>query len=59
MPALFQELRRARADGSRPRLMARYARMNVIVIDDFGIAPLTDQDRQDLLELLDDRYDGA
>ena len=57
MPALFQELRLARADGTRPRLMARYARMNVIVIDDFGIAPLTDQDRQDLLELLDDRYD--
>lgn len=33
MPALFQELRLARADGSRPRLMARYARMNVIVVD--------------------------
>jgi DNA replication protein DnaC len=27
------------------------------LLDDFGIAPLTDQDRQDLLELLDDRYD--
>jgi DNA replication protein DnaC len=54
---LFQELRLARADGTRPRLMARYARMNVLVIDDFGIAPLTDHDRQDLLELLDDRYD--
>jgi DNA replication protein DnaC len=39
--------------------MARFARMNVLVIDDFGIVPLTDQDRQDLLELLDDRYDVA
>jgi len=57
MPSLFQELRLARADGTHLRLMARYARMNVLVIDDFGIAPLTDQDRQDLLELLDDRYD--
>jgi DNA replication protein DnaC len=54
MPRLFQEIRLARADGTHPRLMARFARMNVLVIDDFGIAPLTDQDRQDLL---DDRYD--
>jgi len=59
MPRLFQEIRLARADGTHPRLMARFARMNVLVIDDFGIAPLTDQDRQDLLELLDDRYDAA
>jgi DNA replication protein DnaC len=59
MPRLFQEIRLARADGTHPRLMARFARMNVLVIDNFGIAPLTDQDRQDLLELLDDRYDVA
>ena len=52
MPALFQELRLARADGTHPRLMARLARLNVLVIDDFGIAPLSDFDRQDLLELL-------
>ena len=57
MPQFFQEVRLARADGTHPRLMARYARTNVIVIDDFGIAPLDDQNRQDLLELLDDRYD--
>ena len=59
MPALFQELRLARADGTHPRLMARLARLNVLVIDDFGIAPLSDFDRQDLLELLDDRYDAG
>lgn len=57
MPRLFQELRLARADGTYPRLLARLARLNVLVIDDFGIAPLSDQERQDLLELLDDRYD--
>lgn len=57
MPALFQELRLARADGTHPRVMARLAKVNVLVIDDFGIAPLTDFDRQDFLELLDDRYD--
>ncbi len=59
MPRLFQELRLARADGSYPRLLARFARTHVLVIDDFGIAPLGEQDRQDLLELLDDRYDVA
>ena len=59
MPRLFHELRLARADGSYPRLLARMARIQVIVIDDFGIAPLDDQDRQDLLELLDDRYDAG
>ncbi len=57
MPRLFQELRLARADGTYARLLARLARTHVLVIDDFGIAPLSDQDRQDLLELLDDRYD--
>lgn len=59
MPRLFQEMRLARADGTYPRVLARFARTHVLVIDDFGIAPLTDQDRQDLLELLDDRYDAA
>lgn len=59
MPALFQELRLARADGSHPREMARLARVSVLVIDDFGIVPLSDFDRQDLLELLDDRYDAG
>jgi DNA replication protein DnaC len=59
MPRLFQELRLARADGTYSRLMARFARIHVLVIDDFGIAPLADQDRQDLLEILDDRYDTS
>lgn len=57
MPRLFQELRLARADGTYPRYLARLARTHVLVIDDFGIAPLTAQDRQDFLEILDDRYD--
>lgn len=57
MTRLFEELRLARADGSYSRLLARFARINVLVIDDFAIAPVNDQQRQDLLELLDDRYD--
>lgn len=51
----FEELRLARADGSYSRLMARVARMNVLVLDDFAIQPMTDEQRGDLLEVLEDR----
>lgn len=54
---LFDELTLARADGTYPRLLARLARVDVLVIDDFALAPLDDQQRQDLLEILEDRHD--
>lgn len=53
---LLHELRLARADGTYQRLLARFARAHVLVIDDFGLAPLDDHDKQDLLEVLEDRY---
>jgi DNA replication protein DnaC len=53
---LSHELKLARADGTYPRLLGRLARMDVLVIDDFGIAALDDQEKQDLLEVLEDRY---
>jgi DNA replication protein DnaC len=56
VPRLFDELRLARADGSYPRLLARIAKIDVLVLDDFAIAPLTDESRRDLLEILEDRY---
>ena len=56
VPRLFDELRLARADGSYPRVLARIAKTDVIVLDDFAIAPLTDESRRDLLEILEDRY---
>jgi len=46
----------ARADGTYPRLLARFARVDLLVIDDFAIAPLTDTERRDLLEVLEDRH---
>jgi DNA replication protein DnaC len=55
-PRFFDELRLARADGSYPRLLARVARVDVLVLDDFAIAPVTDLERRDLLEVLEDRY---
>lgn len=56
VPRLFDELRLARADGSYPRLLARIAKTDVLVLDDFAIAPFTDESRRDLLEILEDRY---
>ena len=54
---LFDELRLARADGSYPRLLlTRFARADVLVIDDWGLAPLADAERRDLLEIMEDRY---
>jgi len=55
-PRLFDELRLARADGTLTRLLGRLARVDVLVIDDFAIAPVTDEERRDLLEILEDRY---
>jgi DNA replication protein DnaC len=55
-PRFFDELRLARADGSYPRLLARLARVDVLVIDDFAITPVSDTERRDLLEVLEDRY---
>lgn len=55
-PRLFDELTLAHADGSYPRLLARLAKVDVLVIDDWGLAAPTDQERRDLLEILEDRY---
>ncbi len=53
---LFAELALARADGSYPRTLARFARADVLVLDDWAMAPVTDAERRDLLEVLEDRY---
>lgn len=53
---MLGELVRARADGSYPKLLEKLARTRLLVIDDFGLSPLTDTERRDLLEVLEDRY---
>ena len=53
---LFDELTLARADGTYARLLVRLARIDVLVLDDWGLAPVQDQERQDLLEILEDRH---
>lgn len=51
----FDELAQARADGTYPRLLIRIARVDVLVLDDWGMSPLREAERKDMLEILDDR----
>ncbi len=52
---LIDELTLARADGSYPRLLDRLAKFDVLLLDDWGMNPLTAQARHDMLEVIDDR----
>src|SRR5215510_14012680 len=45
----------ARADGTYGRLLGQLARLDVLLLDDWGLAPPQEQERRDLLEVLDDR----
>ncbi len=58
-PRLYQELAVSRGDGSYGRLLARLTRTQLLIIDDWGLAPLKDQERRDLLEVVEDRYERA
>jgi DNA replication protein DnaC len=52
---LFSDLDLARGDGSYPKLLAKYAKVDLLVIDDFGPEVLAPEHRRDLLEIVDDR----
>src|SRR5688572_20012722 len=54
-PRLFEELSLCHADGSFRKRLAALAKINLMVIDDFAISPIGPRERNDLLELLDDR----
>src|SRR5580658_6902233 len=54
--ALFRDLALARADGSLRILLARLSRIDVLVIDDWAMAPLAETERRDFLEICEDRY---
>jgi DNA replication protein DnaC len=57
-PRLFDELGLCHADGSFRKRLAAIAKVDLVVIDDFAISPLGARERNDLLELLDDRVGG-
>lgn len=54
-PRLHDEIALARADGRLPRLMASWARTDVLLIDDFLLRPLTPDQAADVLEVIEDR----
>jgi DNA replication protein DnaC len=56
MPRLLNDLGTGRDDGRYSRLLDGLARVDVLVLDDWCLAPLTDEQRRDLFEILEDRH---
>jgi DNA replication protein DnaC len=54
--AIFRDLSLARADGSLRHLLARLGRIDVMVIDDWAMAPMTETERRDFWEICEERY---
>ena len=54
-PRVLHDLAVSRADGSYGRLLARLAKVDLLALDDWLLAPLTDAERRDLLEVIEDR----
>lgn len=55
-PRLLEELRIAHADGSYSKLLSQLAKMDLLILDDFGLEALQATDRKDLLEIIEDRH---
>lgn len=56
IPRLFQDLALAKGDGSYPKLLQSFAKINVLLLDDYGLTTLGAEQRYDLLEILEDRH---
>ena len=59
VPRLLENLGLARGDGRYARMLKSLARVHVLILDDWGITPLTAEQRRDLLEIVDDRHGRA
>ncbi len=53
---LFHELKISRADGSYGKWLQKLSRTNLLIVDDWGLSPLSDTERIDFLEIMEDRY---
>jgi DNA replication protein DnaC len=56
VPRLFDALALARGDGRHARLLKILSRVNLLILDDWGLAPVTIDQARDLLEIVDDRH---
>ena len=54
--ALFRDLHLARADGSLKKLLKRFNRIDVLVVDDWAMVPMSEAERRDFWEIAEDRY---
>ena len=59
LPRLAEELNRAAAQHKKSAFFKQLARVKLLVLDDFGLTPLADETKRDLLEIMDDRYNKA
>jgi DNA replication protein DnaC len=59
LPRLVLALTQAKADGSYSKLLNTIASLDVLIIDDWGLEPLTAATRNDLMEIMDDRYEQS
>jgi len=53
---LFETLQQSRGDGSHLKALSRLNRVQLLIIDDFLLTPLSDIERRDMLEIIEDRY---
>lgn len=56
MTKLFSKLKMAKADGSYLKELSKLERQHMIILDDFGLQPLDNQNRIALLEIIEDRH---
>lgn len=57
LPRLLSDLQLSKGDGRYKKRMDDIAKVDVLILDDFGLTPFTDEHRRDLLEILDDRHE--
>ena len=55
-PRLFETLLQAKADGSHLKTLNRLAKVQLLILDDLFLTPLDDPQRNDLIEIIEDRY---
>ncbi len=56
---LLREMHQARLDGSDVRLLKSLGKVNLLIIDDWGLAPIGDPERRDILELMEERHNNG
>ena len=59
LPRLILALTQAKADGSYSKLLKAIASLDLLIIDDWGLEPLNAATRNDLMEIMDDRYEHS